>query len=61
MLQILEAKLGPEHPDLLNLLTNLSGLYDNIGECEQARPLYQMALEISEKVLGPNIKMLQQP
>jgi tetratricopeptide (TPR) repeat protein len=53
MLQILEAKLGPEHPDLTNLLTNLARLYDNIGEYEKAIPLYKRALNIREILLGP--------
>ena len=48
MLQILEAKLGPEHPDLANLLTNLARLYDNIGKYEKALPLYKRALNIRE-------------
>ena len=54
ILQILEAKLGPEHPDVVTLtLNNLATLYKSMGDYEKALPLYQRALEISEKVLGP--------
>ena len=52
MLQILEAELGPEHPDVATTLNNLAGLYRKMGDYEKALPLYQRALEIHEKVLG---------
>ncbi len=53
MLQILETKLGHEHPDVATTLNNLAGLYENLGEYEKALPLYKKALDIHEKVLGP--------
>ena len=53
MQQILEANLGPEHPDVATTLNNLAGLYKSMGEYEKALPLYKRALEIYEKVLGP--------
>ena len=34
-------------------LNNLAVLYYNMGDYEKALPLYQRALEICEKVLGP--------
>jgi tetratricopeptide (TPR) repeat protein len=34
-------------------LNNLAGLYDAQGQYTDARPLYQRALAIFEKVLGP--------
>ncbi|MCO5380743.1 MAG: tetratricopeptide repeat protein [Methanosarcina barkeri] len=52
MLQLLKAKLGPEHPSVANSLNNLAGLYDNMGEYKKALSLYQRALEIVEKTLG---------
>jgi len=52
MLQILEAKLGPEHPDVATSLNNLAGLYKSMGDYEKALPLYKRALDIREKVLG---------
>ena len=55
ILQIIEAEpeLGPEHPDVATTLNNLGLLYDNMGDYGQALPLCQRALEIMEKVLGP--------
>jgi tetratricopeptide (TPR) repeat protein len=52
MLQILEAKIGMEHPDFTRTLNNLAGLYYHMGDSKKALPLCQKALEISEKVLG---------
>jgi tetratricopeptide (TPR) repeat protein len=51
--QVLEAKLGSEHPDVANSLNNLALLYSNMGSYEKALPLYQRALDIRENVLGP--------
>ena len=34
-------------------LNNLAGLYDNQGQYAKAEPLYQRALAICEKALGP--------
>ena len=53
ILQVLETKLGSEHPDVATTLNNLAGLYRSMGSYEKALPLYQRDLEISEKVLGP--------
>src|SRR5205085_2146782 len=46
--------LGPNHPDTATSLNNLAGLYDNQGKYEQAEPLFQRALAVSEQALGPN-------
>jgi tetratricopeptide (TPR) repeat protein len=35
-------------------LNNLAGLYDSQGKYAEAEPLYQRALAISEKALGPD-------
>jgi tetratricopeptide (TPR) repeat protein len=53
MLQILEAKLEPEHPDIATTLNDLALLYKSIGEYEKILPLYQRALNIYEQVLDP--------
>ena len=68
--EILEAQLGPEHPDVASSLNNLAALYDLQGRYEDAEPLYQRVLGISEAQLGPehpntvtvreNLEMLQQ-
>ncbi|PAV12059.1 hypothetical protein ASJ81_07905 [Methanosarcina spelaei] len=52
MLQILEAKLGPENPSVATALNNLAGLYKRMGEYEKALQLYQRTLDIREKTLG---------
>jgi len=52
MLQILESKLGSEHPDVASTLNNLAGLYLKMGDYEKALPLYQRALEIRINMLG---------
>ncbi|KAL1920685.1 uncharacterized protein VTP21DRAFT_1062 [Calcarisporiella thermophila] len=54
---------GPEHPDMASSVNNLAILYRNQGKHEQAEPLqgkyeqaeqlYQRALAIREKALGP--------
>jgi hypothetical protein len=43
--------LGAEHPDTANSLNNLAGLLYSQGGYDGARPLYERALAISEKVL----------
>jgi len=48
-----EKALGPEHPNVANLLNNLALLYDEQGKYAEAEPLYQRALKIDEKALGP--------
>lgn len=53
MLQILEAELGPQHPDVATTLNNIVGLYRQMGDYEKALPFYQRALGIRGKVLGP--------
>jgi tetratricopeptide (TPR) repeat protein len=45
--------LGPDHPDTATSLNNLAKLYGNQGKYEQAEPLYQRALSIDERALGP--------
>jgi tetratricopeptide (TPR) repeat protein len=52
-LQVLEEKLGPEHPSVATTLNNLAALYSYMGAYEKALPLYQRALDIREKMLGP--------
>ena len=61
MLQILEAELGPEHPDVATTLNNLAVLYRHMGDYEKALPLYQRALDIVKRCWDHNTQMLQQP
>ena len=68
--EIVEAQLGSEHPDVATSLNNLANLYQFQGRYEEAEPLYQRALGIREAQLGPehpstvttreNLEMLQQ-
>jgi CHAT domain-containing protein/tetratricopeptide (TPR) repeat protein len=51
-LVILEKQLGPEHPDVGGVLTNLAFLAELRGQPD-ARALYERALAVKEKVLGP--------
>jgi tetratricopeptide (TPR) repeat protein len=53
ILQVLEAKLGSEHPSVATTLNNLAELYDKMGTYEKSLPIYQKALDIRKKVLGP--------
>ncbi|MGH9650419.1 MAG: tetratricopeptide repeat protein, partial [Terriglobales bacterium] len=46
--------LGPNHPDLAVDLNNLAMLYTSRGWYEQAEPLYQRSMAITEKTLGPD-------
>jgi tetratricopeptide (TPR) repeat protein len=44
---------GPEHPDVANSLNNLAALYYSQGQYAKAENLYERALAIWEKALGP--------
>ena len=44
--------LGPEHPDTATSLNNLAVLLQAQGDLAGARPLFERALAIREKVLG---------
>ncbi len=45
--------MGAEHRDVANSLNNLAELYRAQGNYAQAEPLYQRALAIWQKALGP--------
>jgi tetratricopeptide (TPR) repeat protein len=51
-LAIQEKALGPNHPSVANLLSNLAFLYVNQGRYGEAEPLYKRSLAIREKALG---------
>jgi hypothetical protein len=50
---IREKVLGPEHIYTALSLSNLAGLLEDQGNLAGALPLYERALAIYEKVLGP--------
>ncbi|MBD1852490.1 tetratricopeptide repeat protein [Leptolyngbya sp. FACHB-711] len=51
-LEIREAQLGKDHPDVAESLSNLAVLYKNQGRYSEAEPLLQRSLEICEAQLG---------
>jgi tetratricopeptide (TPR) repeat protein len=46
--------LGPDHPDTALSLNNLGYLLRAQGQMSEARPYYERALAIYERVLGPD-------
>jgi hypothetical protein len=53
-LEIGEAVLGPDHPDLAIRRNNLGSLLWGLGDLEGARAQYERALAICEAALGPD-------
>jgi tetratricopeptide (TPR) repeat protein len=51
---IIETRLGPDHPDMATSLSSLAGLLQAQGDLAGARPLCERTLAILEKVLGPD-------
>ena len=57
---MLEATLGPDHPDVATALNTLALLYGNLGRYAEAEPLFKRSLAIREKAFGadhPNVAM----
>jgi tetratricopeptide (TPR) repeat protein len=52
-LQLREAQLAADDPDLATSLNNLAELYRETGRYAEAEPLYQRAIKIDQKALGP--------
>ena len=52
-LSIHEKVLGSEHYDIVIGLNELANVFEDQGDLAGARPLYERALAICEKVLGP--------
>jgi tetratricopeptide (TPR) repeat protein len=51
-LEVKEAGLGPDHPDVATSLTNLALLYAGAGRVGDALPLLERALTIQDRSLG---------
>lgn len=51
-LQILEKRLGKNHPDVATALNNLALLHYSRGNYDAAEPLYKRSLTIDEQTLG---------
>ncbi|MGE5185829.1 MAG: protein kinase domain-containing protein, partial [Acidobacteriota bacterium] len=60
-IHIQEALLGPDHPDLAIVLTDLGLCYGNLGEVEKARAAYERALAIRERAFGKGSPLLVVP
>jgi Tfp pilus assembly protein PilF len=45
--------LGPEHPDTLTSVDNLSSVLERQGKYKEAEATHRRALEGSKKILGP--------
>ena len=52
-LQIQEQTLGPEHPTVASLQSQLAHLYRVLGNYQQAEPLFRSAERVLEQALGP--------
>jgi tetratricopeptide (TPR) repeat protein len=51
-LEVVQQRLGKEHPDVAMSLNNLAILYRFQGKYEEAEPLYRSALEMRKRLLG---------
>jgi tetratricopeptide (TPR) repeat protein len=51
-LKIRRKLLGADHVDTVTSLNDLAILYQSLGDCANAEPLYRQALEIDKEVLG---------
>jgi tetratricopeptide (TPR) repeat protein len=51
-LDLLQRRLGKNHPDVAAALNNLALLYYSRGDYGRAEPLYQRSLKIDEQTLG---------
>jgi hypothetical protein len=53
-LQIGEAALGPDHPDVGVWRNNLGGVLRDLGDLDGARTQLERAVQIGEAALGPD-------
>ena len=56
--QLREAEVGPDHPDVALLLSNLAPCYEHAGELAKALASAKRALQIRDKTYGPNSPFL---
>ena len=57
-LKLREGSVGPDHPDVALLLSNLGVCYRHAGQLRKAHASYDRALAIREKAYGANSPML---
>jgi tetratricopeptide (TPR) repeat protein len=53
-LALREAAVGPDHPDVGLLMSNLGACYDHAGEDKKALAAFKRALALRERSYGPN-------
>jgi tetratricopeptide (TPR) repeat protein len=46
---VFEKALGPNHPEVANVLDNLAGLYKEQGRTDDAEPLFKRSAAIRDK------------
>jgi len=51
-LRLMEQAVGPDHPDVANILNHLAGIYLDQGQHDQAEQLCRRAVEILEQIEG---------
>jgi tetratricopeptide (TPR) repeat protein len=56
--QLREASVGPDHPDIGLILSDLAPCYENTGKTDEALATVKRALQIREKTYGPNSPFL---
>jgi len=57
-LQLLEAYLGPNHPDVALMLSGMASCYHYTGEIEKSFAAFARSIEIREKVFGESSPVL---
>jgi tetratricopeptide (TPR) repeat protein len=60
-IETFERLLGPDHPELIDPLSNMSINYADTGQAEKAIPLSERAIEICERALGPDTEQIVVP
>jgi tetratricopeptide (TPR) repeat protein len=53
-----ESSVGPDHPDVALILSNLAGCYEHAGQTDKALVSVKKAFQIREKTYGPNSPFL---
>ena len=51
-LAILERKVGPNHPNIVQILNNMAALYENMGKMKEAAELLERAEAMKKRLAG---------
>jgi eukaryotic-like serine/threonine-protein kinase len=52
MLNLIKAKLGPEHPNTLHVMNNVARAYQAVGRANEALPIFREAADVARRNLG---------